>query len=275
MTISAEDTAAERRLEDDFERLQSAVREAGALAMTHFRNGITSTRKADGSPVSEADLAADRLLRERLTAGDSPHGWLSEETADDKRRLRLRSVWVVDPIDGTRSFLDGTPEWTIVAALVVDGQPVLAAVFNPVTDEMFTARTGHGAFLNGKRLAVEDAATIDGARVMATKGMFKKPIWPQQWPAMRHSFVPSIAYRLMSVAAAKAHAALSITRLSEWDIAAATLIIREAGGIITALDGAPFTFNKDYLQVNGVVAAGPVLHQLLLERTKTVVAPPR
>lgn len=275
MTISADDTAAEHRLDEDFECLQSAVREAGALAMTYFRNGITGTRKADGSPVSEADYAADRLLRERLTSGSSPHGWLSEETADDKRRLAMRSVWVVDPIDGTASFLEGTPEWTVVGALVVDGQPVLAAVFNPVADEMFTARTGRGAFLNGRRLAVEDAETIENARVMATRGMFKKPIWPEPWPTIRHAFIKSIAYRLMAVAAAKAHAALSITRLSEWDIAAAALIVREAGGVITALDGAPFTFNKEHLRLNGVLAAGPVLHQLLLERTKNVVAPSR
>ncbi|MEJ2117595.1 MAG: inositol monophosphatase family protein, partial [Alphaproteobacteria bacterium] len=102
------------------------MREAGALAMTYFRRDIDATNKSDGSPVSEADLAVDRYLREQLTGNGSPHGWLSEETADDLNRLDMRSLWVVDPIDGTRAFLEGSEQWVVSAALVIDKAPVLA-----------------------------------------------------------------------------------------------------------------------------------------------------
>jgi myo-inositol-1(or 4)-monophosphatase len=248
------------------------VREAGALAMSYFRRDIGATSKSDGSPVSEADLAVDRYLRERLTGNGSPHGWLSEETADNTQRLDMRSLWVVDPIDGTRAFLEGTDQWVISAALAVDGAPVLAAIYNPVTEELFTARHGMGAFLNGERVSVEDADSIEDAYIMGSKGMFAKSIWAKPWPSFRRSFVRSIAYRISAVVCGKVNAALSITALAEWDIAAAVLLMREAGGVITTLDGSPLTFNKENVRSHGIVASGPMLHARLLEYTKVATA---
>ena len=168
ITINTHNNNVDGHLDQDFELLTATVREAGALAMTYFRRDIDATRKSDGSPVSEADLAVDRYLRDHLTGNGSPHGWLSEETADNLQRLDIRSLWVVDPIDGTRAFLEGTEQWVISAALVVDGAPVLATIYNPVTEEMFTARRGMGAFLNGERVVVEDIDTIEGARIMGS-----------------------------------------------------------------------------------------------------------
>jgi myo-inositol-1(or 4)-monophosphatase len=260
------------RLDQDYELLVTTVREAGALAMAYFHRDIEATRKSDGSPVSEADLAVDRYLRDRLTGNGSPHGWLSEETADNLQRLDMRSLWVVDPIDGTSAFLDGSQQWVISAALVIDGAPVLAAVYNPVTEELFTAQHGKGAFLNGERVAVEDADTIEDAHIMGSKGMFSKSIWAKPWPSFRRSFVRSIAYRISAAVCGKVNAALSLTALAEWDIAASVLLTREAGGVITTLDGSPLTFNKEEVRSHGIVAAGPKLHARLLEYTKVTTS---
>jgi len=271
--IDTYNKGADNRLDQDFELLTATVREAGALAMTYFRRDIDTTRKSDGTPVSEADLAVDRYLREQLAGEGSPHGWLSEETADNLQRLDRRSLWVVDPIDGTRAFLEGTEQWVISAALVVNKQPVLAALYNPVTEELFTARRGMGAFLNGERVAVEDADAVEDAHIMGSKGMFMKSIWAKPWPSFRRSFVNSIAYRISTVASGKVNAALSITALAEWDVAAATLMMREAGGVISTLDGFPLSFNKEEVRSHGIVAAGPKLHARLLDYTNVATSP--
>jgi len=258
------------RLTQDFDLLQTAVRDAGALALSYFGREVASTQKADGSPVSEADLAADELLRAALMTDRPDYGWLSEETADEPSRLDARFVWIVDPIDGTRAFLAGTPEWTIAAALVDNGQPVLAAVFNPATAEIFTARRGHGASLNGEAIAVGDRNRIEGCSIIASSGLFSKKIWQEPWPRMQVKWVNSIAYRLALVAQGRAHATIALTPKSEWDLAAATLLVQEAGGRVTGIDASILVFNQPVPRLKGLVAAGPDLHRLLVERTTTV-----
>jgi myo-inositol-1(or 4)-monophosphatase len=258
------------RLSADFELLTAAVREAGALALGYFGREVVSKQKPDGTRVSEADLAVDALLQERLMQDRPSYAWLSEETADDPRRLDCRSVWIVDPIDGTHAFLEGIPEWTIAAALVHDGQPVLAVVFNPATSEMFTARAGHGAHLDGAVIRVDDREGIEGANVIATSGLFRKKIWSEPWPDMNITWVNSVAYRLARIAQGRVHATISPTPKSEWDLAAPTLLVREAGGIVTEIDGSTLVFNRPTPRHNGLVAAGRDLHKLLVARTKTV-----
>jgi myo-inositol-1(or 4)-monophosphatase len=260
------------RLLQDFELLQSTVREAGALALGYFGREVAVKQKADGTRVSEADLAADDLLRTRLTRDRPTYGWLSEETADDPRRLDCRYVWIVDPIDGTHAFLDGKPEWTIAAALVDNGAPVLSAVFNPATAEMFTAMRGSGAHLNGKTIRVADRPEIEGATMIASSGLFKKKIWPEPWPPMQIRWVHSAAYRLALIAEGRINATVSATGKSEWDLAAPALLVHEAGGIVTEIDGSALVFNRPIPRHNGLVAAGPELHRLLIERTKAIAA---
>jgi myo-inositol-1(or 4)-monophosphatase len=260
------------RLGEDLQLLEAAVREAGAVAYSFFGKEVATKRKSDGTPVSEADIAADTLLRERLMGARPNYGWLSEETTDDLVRLSRHSVWVVDPIDGTYAFLDNKPEWTVIAALVEDGLPVLSVIFNPVTDEMFTARRGAGAFLNGVRVTVKDVTSIEGSRLFAPKALLQKKIWNEPWPDVHYLSVHSIAYRVALIAAGRAHGALSVTGKSEWDLAAPTLLLEEAGGRATGIDGTSFTFNKEITRLNGFVAAGPVLHELLIARTKSLAA---
>ena len=143
------------------DRLASAVREAGALALQTFRGQLVSWTKGASSPVSEADIAVDALLRERLL-NIRDAGWLSEETEDDPARLRRDEVWVVDPIDGTRAYLAGSPEWVIAAALVCAGRPVVAALYAPVSDELFLSVAGGGATVNGARIAASSGDQLAG-----------------------------------------------------------------------------------------------------------------
>jgi myo-inositol-1(or 4)-monophosphatase len=149
--------------------LERAVREAGALALSKFRSTYKSWTKDKASPVTEVDIAVDELLRARLGAYDSGYGWLSEETADDPSRLAAERIWIVDPIDGTRGFIAGFPDWSIVAALVEHGRPIAAALYVPVTDQLFAAEIGHGTRLNGKPSRASYGENLDGARVAGPK----------------------------------------------------------------------------------------------------------
>lgn len=255
-------------LQADLALLTSVVRKAGALALSYFGAAPKSKRKADGTEVSEADLAVDDLLRETLTDARPAYGWLSEETEDDRARLALSHVWIVDPIDGTRAFLKERPDWTISAALVANGTPVIGAVFNPVQDELFLARQGAGATLNDTPLEVSDPGRIDGSRLLASKGLFRHDIWPSSWPEVEQMWVNSVAYRLAHVAAGRADATLSLSKKSDWDLAAAHLLVQEAGGVVTTHRGDPLVYNRPETLQESVIAAGPVLHEALLEQTR-------
>jgi myo-inositol-1(or 4)-monophosphatase len=269
----AEDlSAAPAGLSEDEALLMSAVKAAGDLALSFFGRGLKGTHKADNSPVSEADLAVDRLLHERLARGRPDYGWLSEETADDPRRLGTERVWIVDPIDGTRAFLAGQSDWTVAAALVERGEPVLAAVYNPVGARMYAARRGGGAHLNGAAIAVRERDRIDDSRFMVTKGFFHPEAWRGPWPRVERLWANSIAYRLAMIASGEADAMISLTGKSEWDLAAAALLVQEAGGKVTDAAGSALRFNQPVPRTGGIVAASPALHLLLIERTRRAMA---
>lgn len=254
------------QLSSDFSLLKDAVAEAGELAMRYFGKNPQVSRKADGTQVSEADLAADRLLKDTLLAARPDYGWLSEETPDDHARLAAGRVWIVDPIDGTRAFLQARSDWAIAAALVEGGRPILAAVFNPARGEFFSARLKHGAWLNGERIKVDDPGRIEGSRILASPHIFQRKIWARPWPPLDAAWVNSIAYRVALVAAGRAHASFSSSEKSEWDLAAPALLVQEAGGAVTTIQGEAYVFNKPAPRLHGMLAAGPELHRLMLER---------
>jgi myo-inositol-1(or 4)-monophosphatase len=220
--------------------------------------------------VSEADLALDVALKLELHVPRPDYGWLSEETEDDPERLKSRRVWMVDPIDGTNAFLRHLPEWTVSAALVEDGVPVLGAVFNPATNEFFHAMRGKGAFLNDRRIAASDKNALDGALLIASGGLFKKKIWKEPWPEVKTRWVNSVAYRLALVACGQADATISLSNKSEWDLAAAALIVEEAGGVITDHHGKEHLYNRPSPRLTSLVASGKALHPLLIARTDSV-----
>ena len=257
-------------LDEDYALLKVAARDAGELALTYFRQQILVNKKPDGSEVSEADIAVDTALKLDLLTTRPDYGWLSEETEDDPERLNRRRVWVVDPIDGTNAFLRHLPEWTVSAALVEDGVPVIGVVFNPATEQFFHAVRGKGAFLNDQPIAASKKGTLDGALLIASGGLFKKKIWKEPWPEVTTRWVNSVAYRLALVAAGDADATISLSAKSEWDLAAAALIVEEAGGTITDHHGEAHRYNRPSPRFPSLVASGKALHPLLIERTNRV-----
>jgi myo-inositol-1(or 4)-monophosphatase len=257
-------------LDEDYRLLKAAVEEAGKLAHSYFRQEVAVRRKKDGTEVSDADIAVNEALKERLLGGRPDYGWLSEESEDDATRLERRLVWMVDPIDGTNAFLRHIPEWTISAALVQEGKPVAGAVFNPATGEFFHAIRGRGAFLNGTQIKVTGRETLEGALFIASGGLFKKRIWKEPWPGVESRWVNSVAYRLALVAAGRADATVSLSAKCEWDLAAGVLIVEEAGGVVTDHHGHAFRFNLPIPRFPSLVAAPPGLHAKLIERTSLV-----
>jgi myo-inositol-1(or 4)-monophosphatase len=254
-------------LEEDYALLKDAVRAGGALALSYFKQKLQVQTKPDGSEVSEADLAVDVALKLELMSRRKDYGWLSEESPDDRERLKHSRVWMIDPIDGTGAYLRHVPEWTVSAALVEDGVPVLGVVYNPASDEFFHAMRGHGAFLNDTRIHASDKPTLDGAKMIASGGLFKKKIWQEPWPEVTARWVNSVAYRLALVASGEGDATISLTAKAEWDLAAAAVIMDEAGGITTDHRGNPHAYNRENPKFPSLVASGKALHPLLIERT--------
>jgi len=249
----------------DAKLLHEAVREAGALARSLFRQSVKRWTKSDGSPVTEADLAVDKVLKAHLTAARPDYGWLSEETPDTEERLARRAVWIVDPIDGTRAFTHGGDEWCVAAALLADGRPVLAAIYRPMTDDFYEARDGKGATLNGKPLQMADGRGLAGARILGNALALKQLQAKAPVTAVSSGSTP-LAMRLALVAQGNLEAALSTTPKHDWDLAAGDLLVHEAGGTVTGLDGKTFAYNRRETRQANYVASSYALHAALLEQ---------
>ncbi len=254
--------------DDDLELLSDALREGGRIAMGYFCKNPRAQQKADGTSVSEADFAVDTALRDLLTGARPGYGWLSEETEDNDARLDCERVWVVDPIDGTRAFLKEKPEWTIAAALVEAGRPVIGVVYNPASNEFFHAVQGQGTQLNGTRVGVSDPVALKNSSLIASQGLLGRNIWDLPWPPVQTQWVNSIAYRLALVAAGQFDGTLSMSPKNDWDLAAAELLVQEAGGTMTTQTGGSFLYNSPRPRQEGVIAAGPSLHAELLDRCR-------
>ncbi len=252
------------------EALETALRAGGDLAMRHFGQQPKRWTKADGTPVSEADLAVDALLHEALEGIDARAGWLSEETADEAGRQADARCWIVDPIDGTSSFLKGGDNWSIVACLCDQGRPVLAGIYRPVSDDYYGAVAGHGAFLNGERLTASPRRRLEGARVITHRKVLEPERWPVPWPPVEAGMVTSLALRLCLVAEARFDAAFALAPKSDWDLAAGDLIVHEAGGRMSDPCGETLVYNRDDTRQSGFVAAGPVLHAEIIARTRAL-----
>jgi len=243
----------------DLSLLEEAAREAGELALGFFGREPETWFKDNKSPVSEADMAVDRFLGEKLLAARSNYGWLSEETADDKSRLGAERVFVVDPIDGTRAFLAGGEEWTISIAVVEDGRPVAGAVFCPVRKELFLAEAGMGAHLNESELKVAQRSEIAGANLTGPHSIVSnRDVLAAGF--VRTDNIRSLAYRIALVAAARVDAAAARANAHDWDLAAADLLVQEAGGRLTDLAGTPIRYNRDSTRHPALIAAPAALH---------------
>jgi myo-inositol-1(or 4)-monophosphatase len=252
--------------------VRAAAREAGALALDHFRHGAkTSARiwsKHGGSPVTEADMLVDQYLMQRLTTVFPEAGWLSEETVDDPSRLAKRDVWIVDPIDGTRAFLGGHPDWSVAIALVSGGRPVLGIVYGPAHEAMYEAALGRGATLNDVPIAVSNQPGLRGARTAGPKPLIDG-LEARAGQLHRLEKIPSLALRLARVAEGVVDIGLVSSNSRDWDLAAADLIVHEAGGRLSGLDGAPPVYNGAEPIHGELAAASSRLHPLVMEAMRT------
>jgi myo-inositol-1(or 4)-monophosphatase len=251
-------------LDNDLAKIKNAL----ALAR-QVVNGFTSGRikaelKAGGDPVTAADVELDKVLRETLV--DADDGWLSEETADDLSRLEKRRVWIVDPLDGTREFVEGIDEWCISVALTVDGQVTAAGICNPAADRLFLGSTQTGITLNGQPVATSTHATLAGARILASRTEVGRGLW-ERFADNKFTIVPvgSVAYKLALVSAGLADATFTLVPKNEWDIAAGTFLVTAAGGKVVDTQGRTLTFNRPRTLRDGLVAAGPKLFSPLNE----------
>ncbi|HEX6959245.1 MAG TPA: 3'(2'),5'-bisphosphate nucleotidase CysQ [Ferrovibrio sp.] len=254
-------------LHQDQELLLSTVREAGAVAMRYFGSGLKTWNKKPNDPVSEADLAVDTMLRERLIEARPDYGWLSEESG--QKPGHADDLWVVDPIDGTRAFIDAKPEFTICVALLRQHQPVLAAIFNPATDEFYDAVAGGGARLNGKSIHASGHASLMEARFLASRRTFERHGWMARTAKADFAYRNSIAYRMALVAAGKFDAAISLTEKSDWDVVAADLLVREAGGRVATAEGEPLTYDTGGKRHPSVIATGAYIFDDVVDLLKT------
>jgi myo-inositol-1(or 4)-monophosphatase len=225
------------------DELAAVVREAGNLAASTFRRELKSWTKGGGSPVSEADIAVDRLLRERLTRLVPDCGWLSEESEDDRARLGSSRLWIVDPIDGTRAYLNGGTDWAISVALVDDGRPVVACVFAPMDDGLYLGVAGKGATRDGARIAASAGAGFAQARTAGPKPLIEH--FAKSAPGiLAEPKVHSLALRLARTAAGRLDIAFASSESHDWDLAAADLLVHESGGALTTFDGRPLAYNS-------------------------------
>src|SRR5215212_2387549 len=242
---------------------RDVAREAGALAMRFFQPGLKTSAqiwsKSGGSPVTEADMAVDGFLKAQLGQLLPEAGWLSEETADDARRLDKRLVWIVDPIDGTRAFAAGALDWWVSAALLADGAPVLGIVYAPAHEILYEASRGHGARRDGHRIAAPSGATLDRMSVTGPKSLVDQLEYAVG-SFHRLPRIPSLALRIARVADGSVDVALVSSNAHDWDLAAADLILHEAGGRLTGFDGAPPAYNQPEPVHGELVAASRVLH---------------
>ena len=253
-------------MKNDLEFVIESVKEVGELILNYFHGDYDVEEKSDDNPVTSADLAADTELRKRFARRFPNDGWLSEETVDSRERLNRERVWVVDPLDGTKEFVKGFPEFAISIALVEGREPRIAAVYNPARKDLFTAEKGRGAFRNGSTMRISSRGSLAGCRILASRSEFsQQTLAPlEEWGGHVEA-VGSIAFRLALLAAGDADVAISLRPKNEWDICAGGLLVTEAGGKITDLKGTGFSFNQENPLVQGVLAASPAMHSLALD----------
>ncbi|WP_426436797.1 3'(2'),5'-bisphosphate nucleotidase CysQ [Bradyrhizobium genosp. P] len=244
--------------------LTRSVQEAGRLALSLFRTELKNWIKGASSPVSEADIAVNDLLEERLRSATPNYGWLSEESADDEARLGKRLTWIVDPIDGTRAYLAGREDWCVSVALVEKAVPVLAAVYAPATDEFFFAARGQGATRNDMAVHATAGTGFDFPRMAGPKPLVQRlSDTPDEITLFPR--IGSLALRLCRVAQGSLDAAFAGGQSRDWDLAAANLIVQEADGKMTALSGHAIEYNRREVTHGVLVAAGRDRHARIVE----------
>jgi myo-inositol-1(or 4)-monophosphatase len=257
------DTMQSKSYTEILKRIHSAL-EASREVFARFTPGAIETEyKVGHDPVTEADRALDAVLRKELLRENE--GWLSEESVDNPVRLQHSRVWVVDPLDGTREFVKGIPEFCVSIGFVEDGRPVAGGIYNPATDEIFLGSVDAGVTYNGKPAGPSRRQTLDGAVILASRSEVKRGEWK---PFENASFtirpMGSVAYKLALVSAGLADITFTLTPKNEWDVVAGAALVRSAGGFVSTLDKADLIANRRDPLLSGLLASGPFLKDQLL-----------
>lgn len=251
------------RYSDVLRRIESALESAHGIFARFTPGAIETEYKIGHDPVTEADRELDKVLRQNLLRDGE--GWLSEESVDDMSRLDKRHVWVVDPLDGTREFVAGIPEFCVSIGFVENGRPVAGAICNPATNETILGAIDSGVLYNGDSVRASQRTSLQGASILASRSEVKRGEW-QRFQNAGYQIRPmgSVAYKLGLVAAGKADATFTLTPKNEWDVAAGCALVVSAGGFIATLDNRPLRCNNQNPLLSGLVASGAKLREPLL-----------
>jgi myo-inositol-1(or 4)-monophosphatase len=242
-----------------------AARAAGAVIRAVYDTAFAVRQKGHDNPVTEADIQANECIREIVRREFPGDGWLSEETRDSTDRLARPRVWIVDPLDGTKEFVQRIPEFCVCVALVEAGEPIVGVSYNPIAEELFAAERGGGLALNGARAHVSSEASLTRARVLASRSEDKRGEWDPYKRHLRVELTGSVAYKLALIGAGRGDATFSLTPKNEWDICSGALLISEGGGSVTDREGRPLRFNQPDTRRSGLIASNGVLHEALRE----------
>jgi myo-inositol-1(or 4)-monophosphatase len=248
---------------DILARIEAAIAASRAVFARFTPGAIETEYKIGHDPVTEADRAVDAVLRENLLRDGE--GWLSEESVDDPSRLTKKHVWVVDPLDGTREFVAGIPEFCVSIGFVEDGRPVAGGICNPATNETIIGAIDAGVLYNGRPARPSERTTLPGSLILASRSEVKRGEW-QQFQTGEYKIRPmgSVAYKLGLVSAGLADITFTLTPKNEWDVAAGAALVQSAGGFVATLDNAPLRCNNRNPLLRGLMASGSFLREPLL-----------
>ena len=249
----------------EVEYARTAALAAGEILMRYYGTQYEIGSKGKNNPVTIADTEADSKIKEILTHHFPDYGWLSEETVDNDDRLAKQRVWIVDPLDGTKEFINQVPEFCVAIGLSDHGEPVVGVSYNPVTKEMFWCGRGMGCHLGDHRVSVTKTSELKIASVLASRSEIKRGEWEVFDGVLVAVPTGSVAYKLAMVAGGKADATFTRSPKNEWDIASGAALILEAGGTMTDIEGKPMTFNNKVTKCAGLIASNGILHEQLMK----------
>ena len=246
-------------MNSDLSIAKTAAIEAGGIILNYYKADYEIKDKGYHNPVTTADNAADTRLKEILMVARPNYGWLSEETVDSPERLTKDRVWIVDPLDGTKEFIEGVPHFVVSVALVENGNPIVGVLYNPVTAETFTAAKGEGAELNGEKIQCATKDNVGNMVILNSRSETRRGLWaPYDDTFGELRAIGSVAYKLGLTAAGQADIFASLRPKNEWDICAGNCIINEAGGKLIDLKGNRVVFNREKTLIEPGLIAGDI-----------------
>ena len=259
-------------MDQELQVAKQAAVEAGNLILNYYKSDYEIKDKGFHNPVTTADKASDKKIKDILTTTFPEYGWLSEETVDSKERLKNKRVWVVDPLDGTKEFIEGVPHFVVSIGLVEDGIPIMGILYNPVTLELFEAYKGNGAKLNNKKIKCSSKIKLSEMVILNSRSETKKGLWDSHIKTFKElKPIGSVAYKLGFTAAGKADVFASLRPKNEWDICAGNCIVNEAGGKLIDLSGKERIYNQE----NTLIAPGLIAGEIsAVEKTFSVLRIP-